>query len=54
MEDEFFNPDLIKRAAQVIFSRKAQATAHPKIYFNDIEVKTVNEHKHFVRFNLGS
>ena len=41
-----FNPDPTKQAVQVIFSRKAQAIVHPKIYFNDIEVKTVNEHKH--------
>ena len=42
-----FNPDPTKQAAQVIFSRKAQATHHPKIYLNDIEAKTVDEHKHF-------
>ena len=41
-----FNPDPTKQAVQVIFSRKAQTIVHPKIYFNDIEVKTVNEHKH--------
>ena len=41
-----FNPDPTKQAVQVIFSCKAQAIVHPKIYFNDIEVKTVNEHKH--------
>ena len=32
-----FNPDPTKQAVQV---------DHPKIYFNDIEVKTVNDHKH--------
>ena len=32
-----FNPDPTKQAVQVIFSRKAQAIVHPKIYFNDIK-----------------
>ena len=41
-----FNPDPTKQAIQVTFSRKAQTTAHPKIYFIDIEVKTMNEQKH--------
>ena len=41
-----FNPDPTKQAVQVIFSRQAQAIVHPKIYFIEIEAKTVNEHKH--------
>ena len=41
-----FNPDPNKQAVQVLFSRKTLTTAHPKIYFNDIEVEFVTEHKH--------
>ena len=41
-----FNPDPTKQAVQVLFSRKVKIIAHPKIYFNDVEVKSVNEHKH--------
>ena len=32
---------------QVVFSRKSKQQDHPEIYFNDIEMKTVNNHKHF-------
>ena len=42
-----FNPDPTKQAVQVVFTRKSKQMDHPKIYFNDIEVKTVNDHKHF-------
>ena len=41
-----FNPDPTKQAVQVLFSRRIKKVDHPPIYFNDIEVKTVNEHKH--------
>ena len=41
-----FNPDPTKQAVQVVFTRKCKQIDHPKIYFNDIEVKTVNDHKH--------
>ena len=41
-----FNPDPIKQAVQVLFSRKTSKLAHPIIFINDTEVKTVNEHKH--------
>ena len=41
-----FNPDPTKQAVQVVFKRKSKQIYHPKIYFNDIEVKTVNDHKH--------
>ena len=41
-----FNPDPSKQAVQMIFSRKRIKTNHPNIYFNESEVKTVNEHKH--------
>ena len=39
-----FNPDPTKQAVQVVFTRKSKQIDHPKIYFNDIEVKTVNDH----------
>ena len=41
-----FNPDPTKYAVQVVFSRKSIQSDQPKIYFNDIEVRTVNNHKH--------
>ena len=41
-----FNPDPTKQSIQVVFTRKSKQIDHPKIYFNDIEVKTVNDHKH--------
>ena len=40
------NPDPTKQADQVVFSHKCKQTDHTKIYLNDIEVKTVNDHKH--------
>ena len=41
-----FKPDPTKQAVQVLFSRKTRRIAHPEIFFNDTQVKTVNEHKH--------
>ena len=41
-----FNPDPTKQEVQAVFSRKSIQTDQPKINFNDIEVKTVNNHKH--------
>ena len=41
-----FNPDPTKQAVQVVFTRKSKQIDHPKIYFNNNEVKTVNDHKH--------
>ena len=41
-----FNPDPIKQAVQVVFSHKTKQIDHPIIYFNGIEVKNVNDHKH--------
>ena len=38
-----FNPDPAKQAVQVVFSRKCKQIDHPKINFNDIEVKTLND-----------
>ena len=42
-----FNPDSIKQAVQVVITRKSKQIDHLKIDFNDFEVKTVNDHKHF-------
>ena len=41
-----FNPDPTKQAEEILFSRKLKNTDHPPIYFNDIEVKRVSDHKH--------
>ena len=41
-----FNPDPTKQAEEVLFSYKHVSADHPPIYFNDIEVKRVSEHKH--------
>ena len=41
-----FNPDPTKQAVQLLFTQKSKQIVRPKIYFNDIEVKTVNDHKH--------
>ena len=40
-----FNPDPTKQAVQVVFTRKSKQIDHPKIYFNYIDVKPVNDHK---------
>ena len=41
-----FNPDPTKPAEEIIFSHKRHPIDHPPIYFNNIEVKQVKEHKH--------
>ena len=41
-----FNHDPTKQAVQVVFTRASKQIDHPKIYFNNNEVKTVNDHKH--------
>ena len=41
-----FNPDPTKPAEEVLFSQKLNSPGHPPIYFNDIEVKRVSDHKH--------
>ena len=41
-----FNPDLSKQAVEIIFSHKTGKQNIPKIYFNNVEVKRVPEHKH--------
>ena len=41
-----FNPEPSKQAVQLIFSRKRGQTDHPEVYFNDLLVSSVDEHKH--------
>ena len=41
-----FNPDPTKQAVEILFSQKLKNVEHPPIYFNDIEVKRVTDHKH--------
>ena len=41
-----FNPDPSKQAEQVIFSRKRSNQNHPTVFFQDIPVYIVEEHKH--------
>ena len=41
-----FNPDPTKQAEEIIFSQKLKKVNHPPIFFNNIEVKRVNDHKH--------
>ena len=41
-----FNPDQLREAVELTFSRKKIETDHPVIRFNDIPVKKVDEHKH--------
>ena len=41
-----FNPDPSKPAEEILFSRKQTCPEHPPLYFNEIEVKRVNYHKH--------
>ena len=41
-----FNPDPNKQAVEIIFSQKRRSPDHPPIFFNNIEVKRVNDQKH--------
>ena len=41
-----FNPDPTKPAEEILFSHKRRPPTHPPLFFNNIEVKKVNEHKH--------
>ena len=41
-----FNPDPTKQAEEILFSQKKKSPGHPPIYFNDVEVKRVSDHKH--------
>ena len=41
-----FNPDPTKPAEEIFFSHKKKPLYHPPIFFNNVEVKRVSEHKH--------
>ena len=41
-----FNPDPTKLAEEIIFSHKRTRPVHTPLFFNNIEVKQVNDHKH--------
>ena len=41
-----FNPDSTKQVVQIVFLHKSKQIDHTKIYFNVIQVETVNDHKH--------
>ena len=41
-----FNPDPTKLAEEILFSHKSIIPDHPPIYFNNTQVKRVNDHKH--------
>ena len=41
-----FNPDPMKQAVELIFSRKRPTANHLPLYFNGIQVARVDEHKH--------
>ena len=41
-----FNPDPQKQAVESTFSRKKIEIDHPNIFFNNIPVKKVDEHRH--------
>ena len=41
-----FNPDPTKSAEEIIFFHKRASPVHPPLFFNNIEVKQVNDHKH--------
>ena len=34
-----FNPDVTKKAQEIIFSRKKNDTSHPSLYFNNARIK---------------
>ena len=41
-----FNPDPIKEAQEIIFSRKKMKSSHLSVYFNNIPVSSNSVHKH--------
>ena len=41
-----FNPDPQKQAVELLLSKKRHEKDHPDIFFNNIPVKKVEEHKH--------
>ena len=45
-----FNPDSIKQAREVIFSRKVKVTVHPQLVFNNNLVHETATQKHLGMF----
>ena len=41
-----FNPDQLKQAQEVIFTRKIENLVHPPIFFNDKQVQQVSYKKY--------
>ena len=51
-----FNPDTIKQAQEVLYSRKVKVTVHPKLVFNNNSVHETATQKHlgmFLNFKLN-
>ena len=45
-----FNPDASKQAQEIVFSRKANASNHKTVYFNNVPVIRENIQKHLGLF----
>ena len=45
-----FNPDALKQAQETVFSRKANASNHETVYFNNVPVVRKNIQKHLGLF----
>ena len=45
-----FNPDALKQAQEIVFSRKANASNHGTVYFNNVPVIRENTQKHLSLF----
>ena len=41
-----FNPDVNKQEVEVLFSHKIKQNHHPPLFFNNMVVTKVDEHKH--------
>ena len=51
-----FNPDPLKKAQEVIFSRKVNNVLHPPLTFNNVDVGQIRSQKHlgmFLDFKLS-
>ena len=45
-----FDPDASKQAQEIVFSRKANATNHGTVYFNNVPVTRENIQRHLGLF----
>ena len=43
-----FNPDITKKAHEIIFSRKKNGTSQPSLYFNNARIQRQFVQKHLV------